>query len=109
MSQVTSPLTIIEGIFLDYDLYFQVMCGEHTKTFERLTKTLAPRTVDAIACGPNGNMQGGMRCYSLESCRVLQRSRRDVKIHKMPMEVIKRIDVIEKQKNSLKGLKFGDS
>ena len=39
---------------------------------------------------------------------MLQRSRRDIKIHNAPMEVMKRVDFFAKQQNSLKGLKFGD-
>ena len=71
VSKVLSPLTIVEGITVDYNLYFKVIFGEHVQTYEGMRNDLSPRKIDAIALGPNGNMQGCIRCYSLASRRVL--------------------------------------
>ena len=73
VSQILSPLTIVEGTALDYNLHFRVIFGEFVQTYEGTSNDMAPRCVDAIALGPNGNLQGGIRCFSLATGKVLQR------------------------------------
>ena len=63
VSQFLSPLTILEGIVLDYNLHFQVIFGEYTHTYEAITNTTKSRTVGAIVLGPIGNLQGGVRFF----------------------------------------------
>ena len=48
MPKVIPPLTIIEGVVFDYNIYFQVNYGEHVQTFEKSTNTLTPRTAHAM-------------------------------------------------------------
>jgi hypothetical protein len=106
VSQYLSPLTILEGVVLDYNLHFQVIFGEHAHTYEDTTNTMKSRTVGAIALGPNGNLQGGVRFYSLITGKILNRSCHDYTPLKMPEDVIRRIKTMTK--NSVKGLIFGD-
>ena len=72
-SDVLPPLTIVEGTVLDYNLHFRVIFGEFLQTHEGTKNDMTPRAVDTIALGPNGNLQGGIRCFSLETGRVLCR------------------------------------
>ena len=90
VSQVLSPLAIVEGISLDYNLHFKVIFGEFLQTHEGTKNDMSPRTVDVIASGPNGNLQGEIRCFSLATCKVLQRQSKDVEIYKMPISAISR-------------------
>ena len=69
---------------------------------------MTARTVDAIALGPNGNLQGGIRCFSLASRKILQRQWHDVEVFKMPISAISRINYMCKRQKAVKGLKFGD-
>jgi len=62
VSQYLSPLTILEGVVLDYNLHFQVIFGEYVHTYDETTNTMKARTVTAIALGPNDNLQGGIIC-----------------------------------------------
>ena len=77
VSQFLSPLTILEGVVLDYNLHFQVIFGEYAHTYEATTNTTKSRTVGALALGPTGNLQGGVRFYSLVTGKILQRARKD--------------------------------
>jgi hypothetical protein len=106
VSQYLSPLTILEGVVLDYSLHFQVIFGEYAQSYEDTTNTMKSRTVGAIALGPNGNLQGGIRLFSLVTGKILNRSRKDYTILKMPEDAIRRINTMTK--NSMKGLIFGD-
>ena len=68
-SQFLSPLTIFEGIVLEYNLHFQVIFGEYAHTYESKTNTTKSHTIGAIALYPTGNLQGGERFFSLVSGR----------------------------------------
>ena len=103
-----SPLAIVEGTVLDYNLHFRVIFGEFLQTYEGARNDMTSRCVDAIALGPNGNLQGGIRCFSLSTGRVLQRQWQDVEAHKMPVSAISRINYMCKKQKSVRGLKFGD-
>ena len=61
------------------------------------------RTVPALALGPSGNLQGGIRCYSLETGRVLHRFTQDVTISKMPIDVIRRLRYRVRKEKSAPG------
>jgi hypothetical protein len=106
VSQYLSPLSILEGVVLDYNLHFNVIFGEYAHTYDDTTNTMKSRTVGAIALGPNGNLQGGVRFYSLVTGKILNRSRHDYTPLKMPEDAILRIKTMTK--NSVKGLIFGD-
>ena len=106
VSQFLSPLTILEGIVIDYNLHFQVIFGEYAHTYETTTNTTKSRTVGAMALGPTGNLQGGVRFYSLVTGKILQRAKKDYTLLKMPEDAIRRINTMSKK--SLVGLFFGD-
>ena len=65
-------LTIIEGIVLDFYLHFKVIHRKYYQTYESTSNAINLHTTDAIALGPNGNLQGGMRCFSLDTDKILQ-------------------------------------
>ena len=104
LSKILPPITIVEGIFLDYNLHFKVIFGEFVQTYEGTDNTMSPRTADTIALGPAMNMQGRIRCFSLVSGRVLQRVWKDVIIYKMLVNAIKRINYMGKKQKAIKGL-----
>ena len=60
ISQVLPPITIVEGIVLDYNLHFRVIFGEFIQTYEGTKNDMSKRTIDAIALEPASNMQGGI-------------------------------------------------
>ena len=66
------------------------------------------RTTGAIALGPSGNLQGGVRFYSLTTGKILHRTKEDYNRMKMPVDAIRRIKYICKQKKSVPGLTFSD-
>ena len=91
-----SPLNIAEGTALDYHLKFRVACGEFLQTHEGTSNGMTLRTIDAVALGPNTNLQGVIRCFSLATGKVFQRQWQDVEIHKMPVTAISRINYARK-------------
>jgi hypothetical protein len=106
VSPFLSPMTILEGVVLDYNLHFQVIFGEYLHTYEVTTNTMKSRTVGSIALGPTGNLQGGIRCYSLVTGRILQRDKNSFTQLKMPEDAIKRMSTLTRK--SVSGLHFGD-
>jgi hypothetical protein len=63
VSQHLSPMTIVEGVTLDYNKHFQVIFGEYAQVFEGIDNTMEERMVGAIALGPTGNLQGGVSFF----------------------------------------------
>ena len=106
VSPFLSPMTILEGVVLDYNLHFQVIFGEYLHTYEATTNTMKSRTVGAIALGPTGNLQGGIRCYSLVTGRILQRDKTSFTILKFPEDAIRRMKTLSNK--AVPGLTFGD-
>jgi hypothetical protein len=106
VSPFLSPMTILEGVVLDYNLHFQVIFGEYLHTYEVTTNTMKSRTVGAIALGPTGNLQGGIRCYSLVTGRILQRDKNSFAPLKLPEDAIRRMNTLAKK--AVSGLQFGD-
>ena len=66
-SQILLLLSIAEGMVLDFNSHFRIIFGEFVQTCEGSANTMKKRMIDAITLGPNGNLQGGKRCYSLEN------------------------------------------
>jgi hypothetical protein len=106
VSPFLSPMTILEGVVLDYNLHFQVIFGEYAHTYEETTNNMKRQTVGSIALGPTGNLQGGVRFYSLVTGRILQRDRNSFTLLKMPEDAIRRMKTLSKK--SAPGLQFGD-
>jgi hypothetical protein len=77
VSQHLSPMTIVEGVTLDYSKHFQVIFGEYAQVFEGTDNTMKERTVGAIALGPTGYLQGGVSFFSIHTGRILDRSKKD--------------------------------
>ena len=67
------------------------------QTYEGTNKKMETRAFDATSLGPNGNMQGGVRCFSLVSRRTLCRSWKDVTMHKMTENSIRRMNFMAKK------------
>ena len=88
MLQVIPLIMIIEGVVIDYRLHFRVLYGEYLQTYKGTDNAMSQRIVDAIAMGPNSNLQGGIRYFSLDTGRILQQAWRDIMIYKMLVGVI---------------------
>ena len=56
------------------------------------TNTMTPRTHEAIALGPTGNLQGSVKFYCLNTGRVLKR--RSFTAMPMPARFIRRVNAI---------------
>ena len=108
VSQVLPPSTVVEGIVLDYNKHFHVIPGEYLHTYEGTTNTMRERTTSCLALGPSGNLQGGVRCYSLSTGKVLHRAMRDITIMKMPVDAVRRLRYRTRKEKSVPGLVFGD-
>ena len=70
---------------------------------------MIPRTIGEISLGPNRNLKGSARCFGLLIGWVFQRPCKDVKIHKIPIDVISYLNCVAKKEKSTKVIKFGDS
>ena len=55
-------------------------------TYEGTENKMKLDTVGALALGPSGNLQGGVRCFSLQTGRVLHRFMKDITLLKMHMK-----------------------
>ena len=108
VSQILPPLTIVEGTVVDFQKHFHVLFGEYVHTYEGTDNTMKPRTVGALALGPSGNLQGGVRCYSLITGKVLHRQFSEITILKMPEDAKRRLTFIVNREKSIRGLIFGD-
>jgi hypothetical protein len=53
---VLSPLALVEGIVLDYNLYFCVIYSKFLQTYKSTTNNMIPYTINAIAMEPSGNL-----------------------------------------------------
>ena len=71
VSQFSSPLTILEGIVVDYNLHFRVIFGEYAHTYDTTANTTTSHTVDATSLGFTGDLQSGARFYSLVTGKIL--------------------------------------
>lgn len=61
-----------------------------------------------LTLGPNRNLQGGIRHYSMTTRRILQRQWQDSEVVKMPVSVISRANHAHKQQKAVKGFKLGN-
>ena len=108
VSQFLPPVTIVEGLKMDFKKHFHVIPGEYMMTFEGTTNGMDSRTTGVLAMGPSTNVQGGIRCFSLATGKILHRLRSDCTLMKMPHDVLGRLKFITKREKSVKGLIFGD-
>ena len=96
MSQVIPLIMIIEGVVIDYRLHFRVLYGEYLQTYKGTDNTISQRIVNAIAMGPNSNLQGGIRYFSLDTGRILQQAWHDIMIYKILVGVLSWINYLAK-------------
>ena len=108
VSQILPPVTIVEGLKMHFKKHFHVIYGEYMMTFEGTTNGMDSRTTGVLAMGPSTNVQGGIRCFSLATGKILHRLRSDCTLMKMPHEVLGRLKFINNREKSVKGLIFGD-
>ena len=80
ISDHMSPMTIVEGVKLDYNKHVKVIPGEFAQTFVCLGNTMKKRTIGAIALGPLRNLQGGVRFLRLKSGLILNRNGKDFQL-----------------------------
>ena len=71
ISDYLSPMTIVEGVMLDYLKHFKVIPRDYVQTFEGLENAMKGQTIGAITLGPSGNLQGGVQFFSLKSGLIL--------------------------------------
>ena len=65
-SKVSPLLTIIEGTVLYFNMSFRVIFGEFFQTIEGNNNTISLRTIDDIALGTYGNLQGAFDTLILQ-------------------------------------------
>ena len=99
-SKKCSPLLIATGTILDYNINFRVMFSEFVHVCEGNRDEMTPRSVDDLALEPNGNLQGGIRCFSLDTGRILKR--RDASVHKISVSAISRKNFMRKKQKAIK-------
>ena len=87
------PMTIVKGLLSDFNKHFHVLFGKYGNMYEGTTNTMELRSVGALALGPSGNTQGGVRCYSLHTGKILSRMMKDIILAKMPEEALDDDDV----------------
>ena len=75
-----TPLMIVEGTALCYHLYLKVIYVELFQTHEGTKNDMSSSEADTLELGPNGNLEGGIKCFILESSRVLLRQSCDATI-----------------------------
>ena len=62
---------IVKGMALDYNVHFKVIFAKFVQTYESTKNDIMPHTIDTIALGPNSNLQGSIRCFSLVTGKIL--------------------------------------
>ena len=106
VSQILPPVIIAEGLKMNFKKHYPAIYGEYMLTFEGMTNGMDSRTTGALAMGPSTNIQGGIRCYSLATGKILHSLIKDCTLMKMPHTVLGRLRYINKRKKSTKGLVF---
>lgn len=107
-SQHLPPVSIVEGLVLDYNKHFHVVFGTCCHTFEGTSNDMQKRTVGAVALGPLENLQGGMKLMSLVSGSGINRIKADVTELKTPEDAKRRITYLVKRGKGVRGLEFRD-
>ena len=104
ISDHMSPITIVEGVKLVYNKHVKVIPGKYSQTFEGLDNTMKEQTIRAITLGPAGNLQGGVRFFSLKTGQILNRSSKDFLLLPIPADVVTRVHAMAK--SSPRGIIF---
>ena len=105
VSMILSPMTIVTGKKLDYNLHCWAPYGSYVQVRQKTDNTMKTRTYGAIVLGPTHNLQGGMSFMRLKTGRKIDRDKSDYIILLMPDEVINQVN--ETGKDNPEGLLFG--
>ena len=90
-SKVFSPRELLTGMKVDYEKHCQARWGAYIEASDDadVTNDMRDRTSPCVVLGPTGNVQGSVRCFNLETKKVI--TRRTVKELPMPDRVVRRI------------------
>ncbi len=74
ISSVFSPRELLVRWGMDYSKHCRVLPGTYCKVHDELSSsnTMTPRTHEAIAMGPTGNLQGTMKFFCLNTSWILK-------------------------------------
>ena len=91
ISEVYSPREIVTGMKLDFKKHCRARFGAYVEASydDVITNTMKDRTHACIALGPTGNVQGSLKCFDLETGRIVKR--RTVTPVPMPNRILKKI------------------
>jgi len=106
VSSVFSPREILVRWKMDYAKHCRVLPGSYCKVHDEPSpfNTMAPRTHEAIALGPTGNLQGSVKFFCLNTGRVLKR--RAFTVMPMPDRVVRRVNAIGLKKKQGRAFRF---
>lgn len=99
-----SPMTLLEGTYLDFNLHFKVIFGKFGMVYTGIDNTMNLQAVGAIAMGLSGNYQGRTKWFSLATGEILHQKENDFQLLPMTANAIKQ--VYRMAKKSPKGLVF---
>jgi hypothetical protein len=91
VSSIYSPREIVTGMKMDYAKHCKARFGAYVEASDdpTITNTLCSRTSPSIVLGPTGNLQGAVKCYNLETKKIVDR--RDITPLPMPDKVVNRV------------------
>jgi hypothetical protein len=94
ISAVHLPRELLVCWRLDYNKHCQVLPGTYCKVHDEPlpSNIMTPRTHEAIAVGPTGNLQGSVKFYSLDTGRIIKR--RSFTPLPMPDQVIECVNAL---------------
>jgi hypothetical protein len=95
VSHVLSPRTIVTGHTIDFRRHCRIEYGAYAQVHEELNNSMASRTTGALVMRPTGNPQGSFHLFSLNTGRLLTRTRWTEL--PMPAEVIKRVHMLARR------------
>ena len=74
VSDVYSPREIVTGVKLDFKKHCRARFGAYVEASydDEVTKTLKDRTHSCINLGPTGNFQGSVKCFDLQTGKVVK-------------------------------------
>ena len=106
ISKTFSPRELLLRWRLDYKKHCRVDPGTYCEVHDEPvpTNTMMPRTHEAIALGPTGNLQGSVKFYCTKMGRVLKR--RSFTPMPMPARVIRRINSIGARERQEREFRF---
>jgi hypothetical protein len=91
VSSMYSPREIVTGMRMDYAKHCKARFGAYVEASDdpTITNTLRSRTSPCIVLGPTGNLQGAVKCYNLETKKIVDR--REITPLPMPDKVVHRV------------------